>query len=155
MLDETLQLDAHAYERRSEASAKPNNTGALIRIVVIAAMLVLAGGAIALNTGNTKDAAQPTLEKFAAANPKQIEPKQLTPKLEKPAASERLAKIEPNARARPAGRTPAAKPRPVEAPTPPPATLTPPPARTIPEIAPNPSEIAPEAAAPTLTPQTP
>ncbi|HWA22845.1 MAG TPA: hypothetical protein VG735_10660 [Caulobacterales bacterium] len=148
MIEETQQLDADAYERRAEAGAKPKKTGAIIRIVVIAAMLVLAGGAITLNAGNKPEAAQPTAQEFAAANPKQIEPQQLTPKAEKP-TPEQIAKVEtPKSPPRPAARARAAKPRPIEAPTPPAAAVTPPPAQTIPEIAPIPSQIAPDAAAP-------
>ncbi len=154
MIEETPQLDADAYGRRAEAGAKPNKSGAIIRIVVIAAMLVLAGGAIALNAENKPQAAQPAPQQLAAANPKQIEPQQLTPKGEK-STSEQIARAEAKSPAPPAARARVARPRPIEAPTPPAAAVTPPPAQTIPEIAPTPSQIAPEAAAPALTPSTP
>lgn len=143
MPEEPVQLDADAYERWAAMDLKPNKAGAIIRMIVIAGCLVIAGGAIALTGGNKQQAVQPASQQFAAADPKQVEPQQLTPKPEAPAPKQMAAAEKP----KPTPRA-AVKPAPVAPPAaiPTPA-VTPPPAQAIPEVAPAPSEIAPDAAA--------
>ncbi len=143
-------LGADDYERCAEMGAGKSKTGATIRVAVIAACLLAAGGAIALNAGKSDQIAiTPQEQRFAATNPQQVEPQQLTPvPAPTPELQERVAAVTPKAPPRPAVAAPQAKPSPAARTTPPAAIVIPPPATTIPEIAPAPSEIAPDAAAP-------